>query len=85
MSKPKFVYVTFIRTTLEQLWSALTSPEFTRKYWFGVHPRDRLEEPARRGKCVFPDGRGLPTAVKSSRSIVPNASFSNGAMNSGRS
>ena len=37
MSKPKFVYVTFIRTTLEQLWSALTSPEFTRKYWFGVH------------------------------------------------
>ena len=28
--KPKFVYVTFIRTTPEKLWSALTSPDFTK-------------------------------------------------------
>jgi uncharacterized protein YndB with AHSA1/START domain len=33
MSKPKFVYVTFIRTTPEKLWSALTSPELTKQYW----------------------------------------------------
>ncbi|MEA2772501.1 MAG: hypothetical protein QOD93_5463, partial [Acetobacteraceae bacterium] len=32
-----FVYVTFIRTTPEQLWTALTSSEFTRQYWFGMH------------------------------------------------
>jgi uncharacterized protein YndB with AHSA1/START domain len=32
----KFVYVTFIRTTPEKLWSALTSPEFTKQYWFGL-------------------------------------------------
>jgi uncharacterized protein YndB with AHSA1/START domain len=25
-----FVYVTYIRTTPERLWSALTSPEFTK-------------------------------------------------------
>ena len=31
----RFVYVTFIRTTPEKLWDALTKPEFTRKYWFG--------------------------------------------------
>jgi uncharacterized protein YndB with AHSA1/START domain len=31
----RFVYVTFIRTTPEKLWEALTKPEFTRKYWFG--------------------------------------------------
>jgi uncharacterized protein YndB with AHSA1/START domain len=31
-----FVYVTFIRTTPERLWEALTSPEFTRQYWYGI-------------------------------------------------
>ncbi len=35
MSKPKFVYVTYINTTPEKLWSALTSGDFTEKYWFG--------------------------------------------------
>jgi uncharacterized protein YndB with AHSA1/START domain len=32
----KFVYVTYIRTTPQKLWAALTQPEFTRRYWFGV-------------------------------------------------
>ena len=36
-SERQFVYVTFIRTTPERLWSALTSPEFTKQYWFGMH------------------------------------------------
>jgi uncharacterized protein YndB with AHSA1/START domain len=35
MNKPKFVYVTYISTTPEKLWSALTSGDFTEKYWFG--------------------------------------------------
>ena len=34
-SKPKFVYVTYIATTLEKLWDALTKADFTEKYWFG--------------------------------------------------
>jgi DNA-binding transcriptional ArsR family regulator len=33
MDKPEFVYTTFIRTTPEQLWRALTEPAFTRRYW----------------------------------------------------
>ena len=33
MSKSKFVYVSYIRTTPEKLWEALTRPEFTRQYW----------------------------------------------------
>ncbi len=37
MSKPSFVYVTYITTTPEKLWNALTTPEFTRQYWFGSH------------------------------------------------
>ena len=36
MEKPKFVYVTYIRTTPKQLWQALTEPEFTRKYWYAT-------------------------------------------------
>jgi uncharacterized protein YndB with AHSA1/START domain len=35
MSKPEFVYVTYINTTPEKLWEALTSPEFTQQYWGG--------------------------------------------------
>jgi uncharacterized protein YndB with AHSA1/START domain len=33
MSGSKFVYVTYIRTTAEKLWDALTQPEFTKQYW----------------------------------------------------
>jgi uncharacterized protein YndB with AHSA1/START domain/DNA-binding transcriptional ArsR family regulator len=33
MTAPQFVYTTYIRTTPEQLWDALTNPEFTRRYW----------------------------------------------------
>src|SRR4051812_45361491 len=35
MSKPEFVYTTYIETTAEKLWQALTSGDFTERYWFG--------------------------------------------------
>ena len=34
-NKPSYVYVTYIRTTPEKLWEALTSGDFSEKYWFG--------------------------------------------------
>ena len=37
MAKSTFVYVTYIRTTPEKLWSALTDAQFMKQYWFGVH------------------------------------------------
>src|ERR1700740_1426689 len=37
MPRSTFVYVSYIRTTPEKLWSALTSAEFMKQYWFGVH------------------------------------------------
>jgi uncharacterized protein YndB with AHSA1/START domain len=37
MARSTFVYVTYIRTTPEKLWSALTDAEFIKQYWFGVH------------------------------------------------
>jgi DNA-binding transcriptional ArsR family regulator/uncharacterized protein YndB with AHSA1/START domain len=33
MQKPEFVYTTYIKTSPEQLWQALTDPAFTRRYW----------------------------------------------------
>jgi uncharacterized protein YndB with AHSA1/START domain/DNA-binding transcriptional ArsR family regulator len=33
MEKPQFVYTTYIRTTPERLWQALTQPAFTRRWW----------------------------------------------------
>ena len=30
-----FVYATYIRTTPEQLWEALTTGDFSQQYWFG--------------------------------------------------
>ncbi len=36
-SESKFVYVTYIRTTAEKLWQALTTSEFMTQYWFGMH------------------------------------------------
>ncbi|MGF6311579.1 uncharacterized protein YndB with AHSA1/START domain [Bradyrhizobium sp. i1.8.4] len=35
MSKPDYVYVTYIETTAEKLWHALTDRDFTERFWFG--------------------------------------------------
>jgi uncharacterized protein YndB with AHSA1/START domain len=51
-----FVYVTYIRTTPEALWRALTTPDFIKRYWFGM----TIETDWRQGspwKLLFPDGR----------------------------
>ena len=52
----RFVYVTFIRTSPEKLWDALTKPEFTRKYWFGS-TQDSTWEPGSSWQLKAPDGR----------------------------
>jgi uncharacterized protein YndB with AHSA1/START domain len=56
MRQSTFVYVTYIRTTPERLWSALTTSEFARDYWFGMHCESdwKVGSP---WKLVFPDGR----------------------------
>lgn len=36
MNNPEFVYTTYIRSTPEQTWDAITKPEFTRQYWGGM-------------------------------------------------
>ena len=34
--KPSFVYATYIKTTPERLWQALTDPAYTSRYWGGL-------------------------------------------------
>ena len=36
MTRSTFVYVTYIRTTPEKLWKALTDAQFIKQYWFGM-------------------------------------------------
>lgn len=56
MSESKFVYVTYIRTTAEKLWHALTDAEFNRKYWFGCHQQSQWKSGSE-WKLMGSDGR----------------------------
>lgn len=52
----RFVYVTYIKTTSERLWSALTNSAFSKQYWFGVTV-DAEWKAGGSWKLVYPDGR----------------------------
>ena len=54
--KPKTVYVTYIASTPEKVWQALTDPAFTQQYFFGF----AIDiEPKEGGAFILrmPDGR----------------------------
>ena len=55
MARSTFVYVSYIRTTPEKLWSALTDAEFMKQYWFGTHCESRWT-PGSPWKMRYPDG-----------------------------
>lgn len=56
MARSTFVYVTYIRTTPEQLWSALTDAKLMTQYWFGVHCESRWTAGSP-WQLVYPDGQ----------------------------
>ena len=56
MARSTFVYVTYIRTTPEKLWSALTDVEFMKRYWFGVHCESEWAAGSS-WRLVAPDGQ----------------------------
>jgi len=56
VAESRFVYVSYIRTSAEKLWAALTSPDFAEKYWRGTRPVAHWK-PGGAWKLVFPDGR----------------------------
>ena len=56
MARSTFVYVTYIRTTQQRLWSALTTDtEFMKQYWFGTQCISQWKAGAP-WKMVWPDG-----------------------------
>ena len=69
MAKSQFVYVTYIRTTAEKLWQALTEPEFTRRYWFDTTQVSEWK-PGASWKILFSDGR-VADSGRSPRSTPP--------------
>lgn len=68
-----FVYVTYIRTSPERLWAALTQPQFTRQYWFGMDFTSEWSTGAG-WKLKFADGRiadhGKVLEVEPARRLV---------------
>jgi len=57
MARSTFLYVIYIRTTPEKLWSALTDEvEFMKQYWFGMHCESQWTAGSA-WKLVYPDGR----------------------------
>lgn len=52
----QFIYVIYIRTTPEKLFEALTKPEFTKQYWFGII-QETDWKPGSAWSLKFPDGR----------------------------
>jgi uncharacterized protein YndB with AHSA1/START domain len=56
MPRSTFVYVTYIRTTPQKLWAALTTDsEFMRQYWFGKHCESEWTTGSS-WKMIYPDG-----------------------------
>jgi len=56
MTDSRFVYVTYIRTSPEKLWQALTDPAFIREYWCGITAESGWTAGSP-WRLVIPDGR----------------------------
>ena len=56
MAKSTYVYVSYIRTTPEKLWRALTDGEFMKQYWFGMRGESEWT-PGSSWKLVASDGQ----------------------------
>ena len=60
MDKPQFVYVTYIRSTPEKVWAALTDPRTVRTFWFGMNVACDFK-PGSPWSLSFEDGRVADT------------------------
>jgi DNA-binding transcriptional ArsR family regulator/uncharacterized protein YndB with AHSA1/START domain len=58
MDRPSFLYTTYIRTTPERLWQALTDPAFTQRYWW----RAAFQTDWKAGSTMTWDLRGVTIA-----------------------
>ena len=56
MQRSEFIYVTYIRTTPEKLWEALTNPKFHRQFFYGT-THDCEWKKGSPWRLMIPDGR----------------------------
>ena len=56
MADSRFIYVTYIRADIDTVWSALTTTDFIRQYFFGVS-FDTDWQVGSSWRMVHPDGR----------------------------
>jgi Activator of Hsp90 ATPase homolog 1-like protein len=56
MANSRFVYMTYIRPTPENLWQALIDPEFTRQYWMEARQESGWK-PGASWQNMIPHGR----------------------------
>jgi uncharacterized protein YndB with AHSA1/START domain len=70
---PVHIYQTYIRASAEQVWQAITDPEFTRRYWHRTAFESALE-PGSPYRIVLPDGSdavvGTVEEVEPNRRLV---------------
>jgi uncharacterized protein YndB with AHSA1/START domain len=59
-AESRFVYVTYIKTTPERLWSALTDMNFAQQYWLGARPEAEWKVGGS-WRIAYPDGRVTDT------------------------
>ena len=57
MPRPEFIYISYIETTPEKLWEALTNSAFTERYWWGT----RVVSDWKVGSAVALEWRGKVT------------------------
>ena len=62
MNHSQFASVTYIRTTVEKLWQALTQPDYTRQYWCDTW-QDCDWKPGSSWRIIAPDGRMVDQGV----------------------
>lgn len=68
-----FQYVTYIRTSPEQLWEALTTAEATREYWHGMSIQSDFEVGAKiqmSKSTGVPDWHGVILEIKTHEVLV---------------
>ena len=70
MSNEKFVYVTYIATTPQKVWSALLEGDLTRQYW--KHENVSDWKPGSKWELVADDGKGTVRHVGKVLECVPD-------------
>lgn len=73
MAKTEFIYTTYIKTTPQKLWKALTTPEFMKQYWGNMYIKTDWKKDSA-WQLLFADGgladEGKVVEIKPNKRLV---------------